>query len=177
LRKNGTTFPEFSEFYPDIGDPISGQVTKSSLPNLTGQKDKGGKNMETEQSRTLVSDLLAAQFSGDQQSARALIDPDAEFVIPVSVNLHPPKGPAGILDFQMEQALKFFDMATARIDTLKIVADGDTVVVRSHVEVKAMNGRDYVNEVVHIYTCKNGKVVRLEEHMDSLLFKEIVLDS
>ncbi len=132
--------------------------------------------MQTEKSRKLVLDLLAAQSSGDGDQAREMIDPEADFVIPASVNMHPPKGPAGILDFQMEQAFKFFDMSTVKLDVLKIIADGDTVVIRSHVEVKALNGRDYINEVVHIYTCKNGKVVRLEEHMDSLLFKEIVLD-
>ena len=132
--------------------------------------------MQTEDSRKLVRDFRAAQGSGDSDKARAMIDPEAKFVIPDSVNLHPPKGAAGIMDFQMEQALRFFDLSTVSVDTLKIVADGDTVVIRSHVDVKALNGRDYSNEVVHIYTCQNGKIVRLEEHMDSLRFKTIVLD-
>ncbi len=129
--------------------------------------------MQTEESRKLVLDYLAAQGSGDREKMMALLNPDAEFFVPVSVGLIPPKGAAGLVKFMMEEGPKFFDMSTLRVDILKIVADGDTVVIRLRTEVKALNGRDYSNELVYVYTCENEKIV---EHMDSLRFKEIVLD-
>ena len=132
--------------------------------------------MQTEESRKLVLDYLAAQGSGDREKMMALLDADAEFVGPVSVGLNPPKGAAGVLKINAEVAPKFFDMSTVNASVLKIVADGDTVVIRVHTEVKALNGRDYSNELVYVYTCENGKIVRIEEHMDSLRFKQIVLD-
>ncbi len=133
--------------------------------------------MQTEQSRQLVLDYLAAQGRGDAEKMIALLDPAAEFVVPTSVGLFPPKGAAGVVKFMIEVAPKYFDMSTVQADVLKIVADGDTVVIRLHTEVKALNGRDYSNQVVYIYTCEDEKIIRIEEHMDSLRFKEIVLDA
>ena len=62
------------------------------------------------------------------------------------------------------------------LDVLWIVAEGDKVVMRQHMECKATNGRDYANEYVWVYVCRDGKIVEIEEHVDSQTFKQIVLD-
>ena len=62
-----------------------------------------------------------------------------------------------------------------KVDTKWIIAEGDKVVIRQHVEATAVNGRDYGNEYVWVYICREGKIVEMEEHLDSQRFQEIVL--
>jgi ketosteroid isomerase-like protein len=38
------------------------------------------------------------------------------------------------------------------------------------------NGRDYSNEYAWIFTCADGRIVRLEEHVDTLRFQRIALE-
>jgi ketosteroid isomerase-like protein len=71
---------------------------------------------------------------------------------------------------------RFFQVSTAKVETLKIVAEGDTVVVRQRMSCKAVNGRDYCNDYVWIFSCEGGRIVRMEEHTDSLYFQRTVLD-
>ena len=75
-----------------------------------------------------------------------------------------------------ESGARFFDMASLRMETRKMVADGDTVVILQHLSGKAVNGRDYSNEYVWVFTCAGGRIVRMDEHTDSLRFHRIVME-
>ena len=74
-----------------------------------------------------------------------------------------------------EAGKKFFDLSTMKVDVKWIVAEGDKVVIRQHATAKATNGKDYSNEYVWVYICRDGKIVEIEEHTDSQHFAEIVL--
>ncbi len=131
--------------------------------------------METEASRALVLDYLAAQAAGDGSKIAALLDENVCWTPPISAGLGAPKGQREVLQTMAEAGEKFFDLKTMKIDVRWIVADGDKVVVRQHATSKAANGRDYENEYVWVYICRDGKIVEIEEHTDSQRFSEIVL--
>ena len=129
--------------------------------------------MDTETSRQIVLDYLAAQGAGDAEKLRALLDEKVQWMPPASVGLGTPTGPDAVLQTMAEVGARVFDMSTLQSDVRWIVAEGDTVVVRMRSHGKAANGRDYANEYVWVYVVADGKIVRIEEHTDSLHFHRI----
>ena len=132
--------------------------------------------MDTEASRKLVLDYYAAQQSGDPEALRALLAEDLEWVPPKSAPLDTTRGRDEVLASMGEAGARFFDTSTMVGTTHKIVAEGDTVVVLSGMKCKAANGRDYDNEYVWVFVCRDGRIARMEEHVDTLRFQRIVLD-
>ncbi|HPG24428.1 MAG: nuclear transport factor 2 family protein [Spirochaetaceae bacterium] len=132
--------------------------------------------MDTEASRKLVLDYLTAQGSGDGAKMVSLLDPNVVWRPPAAAGLGVPKGREAVLGAMAEAGTKFFDLATMKVDVKWIVAEGDKVVIRQHAKAKTTRGRDYENEYVWVYLCRDGKIVEIEEHTDSQRFKEIVID-
>ena len=85
-------------------------------------------------------------------------------------------GRDAVLNTMAEVGPKFFDLSTLKVEIKWIIAEGDKVVVRQRATGKATNGRDYDNEYVWVYICRDGQIAEIEEHVDSQKFKEIVLD-
>lgn len=134
-----------------------------------------GQTVETEASRELVLDYLNAQGSGDGARMAALLDENVRWSPPAAAGLGNPKGRDEVLQAMAEAGQRFFDLSTMKSEIKWIVAEGDKVVIRQHNEAKAVNGRDYSNEYVWVYHCRDGKIVEIEEHTDSQRFAEIVL--
>jgi len=131
--------------------------------------------MDTEASRQLVLDYFAAQGAGDGAKISEILDENVCWTPPASAGLGAPKGRSEVLRVMAEAGPKFFDLSTMKVDVKWIVAEGDKVVVRQHATAKAANGKDYENEYVWVYICRDGKIVEIEEHTDSQRFSEIVL--
>ncbi len=131
--------------------------------------------METEASRKLVLDYLAAQGAGDGAKITELLDENVRWTPPAAAGLGSPTGRNEVLQAMAEAGQKFFDLSTMKVEVKWIVAEGDKVVIRQHATAKAANGKDYENEYVWVYFCRAGKIVEIEEHTDSQRFKEIVL--
>jgi hypothetical protein len=131
--------------------------------------------VQTEASRKLVLDYMAAQGRGDGATMMALLDEQVCWHPPAAAGLGKPKGKLAVLQAMAEAGAKFFDLSTMKSETLWIAADGDKVIVRQHNEAKAANGKPYSNEYVWVYVCRDGKIVEIEEHTDSKRFAEIVL--
>lgn len=131
--------------------------------------------METEATRKLVLDYLAAQGSGDGAKIMKLLDENVRWTPPAGAGLGAPTGRDNVLRVMGEAGAKFFDLSTMKSEVKWVVAEGDKVIIRQHNEAKAANGKDYSNEYVWVYICKDGKIVEIEEHTDSQRFKEIVL--
>jgi ketosteroid isomerase-like protein len=132
--------------------------------------------METETTRKLVLEYLSAQGRGDGDTIARLLSDDVEWRPPQSGGLGMPKGRDAVLKTMAEAGPKYFDLSTMKVEIKWIVAEGDKVVVRQSATAKATNGRDYANEYIWVYTCKDGQITEIEEHVDSQRFKEIVLD-
>lgn len=131
--------------------------------------------MDTEASRTLVLEYLAAQDAGEGAKIAELLDEDVSWRPPAAAGLGTPSGRDAVLQTMAEAGGKFFDLATMQVEVKWIVAEGDKVVVRQRATAKAANGKDYENEYVWVYFCRGGKIVEIEEHTDSQRFQEIVL--
>ena len=131
--------------------------------------------MQTEASRKLVLDYMAAQGRGDGAAMVALLDENVCWRPPAAAGLGAPTGRNAVLAAMAEAGSKFFDLSTMRSETKWIAADGDKVIVRQRNEATAANGKPYSNEYVWIYHCRDGKIVEIEEHTDSQRFAEIVL--
>lgn len=131
--------------------------------------------MNTEASRKLVLDYLAAQASGDAAKITELLDEKVFWTPPASAGLGVPRGRNAVLQVMAEAGEKFFDLSSLKVDVKWIVAEGDKVIIRQHATGKAANGKHYENEYVWVYICRDGKIVEIEEHTDSQRFKEIVL--
>ena len=132
--------------------------------------------MDTEASRKLILDYYAAQESGDPEAVRALLSEDLEWIPPQSAPFEPTRGRDQVLTVMAEAGAQLFDTATMVSSVRKIVADGDTVIVLSSMQCKAANGRDYDNRYVWVFVCEDGRIARMEEHVDTLRFQRIVLD-
>ena len=130
---------------------------------------------ESSRSRKLVLDYLAAQGAGDGAKMMELLDEKVRWTPPPAAGLGTPTGRDKVLQAMGEAGAKFFDLSTMKAEVKWIVAEGDKVIIRMHNEAKAANGRDYSNEYVWVYICKDGKIVEIEEHTDSQRFKEVVL--
>ena len=130
--------------------------------------------MKTEVSRQLVLDYLAAQGRGDGAKLQELLADDVVWQPPGSI-LETFEGRDAVLA-GFAKGGQWFDLATMKVDTRWIVAEGDKVIVRTSNTAKTANGRDYSNEYVWVYLCADGQIVRIEEHTDSLRFKMIALD-
>jgi len=131
--------------------------------------------MDTEASRKLVLDYLAAQGAGDGAKISQILDENVRWTPPAAAGLGAPSGRDAVLQTMAEAGGKFFDLSTMKVDVKWIVAEGDKVVIRQHATAKAANGKDYENEYVWVYVCRDGRIVEIEEHTDSQRFKEIVL--
>ena len=131
--------------------------------------------METEASRQLVLDYLAAQGAADGAKINEILDENVLWTPPQSAGLGAPKGRSEVLAVMSEGGEKFFDLSTMKVDVKWIVAEGDKVIVRQSASAKAANGKDYENEYVWVYICSDGKITEIEEHTDSQRFTEIVL--
>ncbi len=134
--------------------------------------------MDTEASRALVLEYYRAFGKGDQAALAVILSDDVEWLPPKSAPLTggPFRGREKIQAAMLEAGARFFRMDSAKTDTLKIVAEGDTVVVRQRMSCTAANGRPYQNEYVWLFTCKDGRITRMEEHTDSLYFQRVVID-
>ena len=133
--------------------------------------------MKTEESRQLVLAYYGALESGDPAKLEEILADDVVWAVPESAPIDSPfRGRNNVLKAMGESGAKFFDMASLEMKTHKIIADGDTVVVLQHLSGKALNGRDYSNEYVWVFTCAKGRIVRMDEHNDSLRFHQIVME-
>lgn len=133
--------------------------------------------METDVSRRLVLDYFQAVASGDNPVLANVLADDVEWIPPPSAPLDGPfRGREIVLEAMHRAGERFFDLASARAQIRKLVAEGDTVVVLYSFCCTASNGRDYANEYVWVFTCAGGRIVRMEEHSDTLRFQRIVID-
>lgn len=133
--------------------------------------------MDTAASRALVLDYYRTFAKGDPSALAKILADDLEWLPPKSAPLQGPfRGREKVLQAMLEAGERFFRTDTTKTDTLKIVAEGDTVVVRQRMSCTAVNGRAYQNEYVWLFTCANGRITRMEEHTDSLYFQRTVID-
>jgi uncharacterized protein (TIGR02246 family) len=125
--------------------------------------------MDTDATRSLVQQFIAARAAGDVEGMAAALADDAVWRLPQSATFGPFEGRDAVA-----KALgggvtgTLFDLSTLRRDVRKMVVEGDTAVVQQRLSATTLQGREYVNEYCWVYTCRDGKIALLEEYADTL---------
>jgi uncharacterized protein len=125
--------------------------------------------METDSTRSLVQRLLEARSANDAGAIAELLTDDAMWKLPPSSTLGPFSGRdvvAKALAGGVSGSL--FDPATIRRDVHKMVVERDTAVVLQQLSATTRQGKEYVNEYCWVYTCRDGRIARLDEYADTL---------
>lgn len=125
--------------------------------------------MDTEATRSLVQAFLAARSAGDLAGITAALADDATWILPQSSTFGPFVGRdavAAALGGGVSGTL--FEPGTIRRDVHKMVVEGDTAVVQQRLSATTRQGEPYVNEYCWVYTCRDGKIAKLEEYADTL---------
>jgi ketosteroid isomerase-like protein len=116
-----------------------------------------------------VQQFIAARAAGDVEGIATVLADDAVWRLPVSANFGPFEGRDVVAKAQAGGVSgTLFDMSTVRRDVHKMVVEGDTAVVQQRLSATTLQDKEYVNEYCWVYTCRDGKIARLEEYADTL---------
>jgi ketosteroid isomerase-like protein len=125
--------------------------------------------MSTEQTRQLTNQLTQAYLAGDAGAIAALLSEDVVHHPPESLGVGPHHGrpeTASVLAATPGGG-------TLRADTIKrevalTVVDGDGALVKIRLTAQTLDDVEYTNELVWIFTWRDGVVERIDEFGDTL---------
>ncbi|MDH4144390.1 MAG: nuclear transport factor 2 family protein [Acidimicrobiia bacterium] len=124
--------------------------------------------METEATRALVQRFLEARAANDAATIDAIVTEDVEWAPPPSMGLGPFAGREKVVKALTGGAVgKIFDLSTLKREVHKLIVEGDTAVALQRLTAKTTKGADYENEYCWVYTCRDGKIARMDEFVDS----------
>jgi ketosteroid isomerase-like protein len=129
--------------------------------------------VSTEESREAVKNAWRAFASRDPQKIAAAFTDDAQWIAP------PGNGTAlalGLSEYVLDRdAIVAFitkDFGRLFLDTERefrgFYAEGSTVVVDMRLSAKLPNGGTYQNDYVFVCECRDGRVAKMREFMDTL---------
>lgn len=126
--------------------------------------------METEETRQLVLRFLDARSANDTEAMAALLTEDATGYPPKSAGFGPFEGrDAAVAALGGGAIGKVLDVSTMKRTVHKVIADGDTAVALQRLQGTVIKtGDGYDNEYAWVYTCRDGKICRLDEFADTL---------
>ena len=133
---------------------------------------------ETERSRAVVSDYVAALQKGDIDTLRASFTADATWWLsgdlPVSGTW---TGPDEILDSFLAAMLARLDATKPVTQELKgLVADGDTVVAEWTSRATTRAGGSYENDYAVVFVVRDGKIAAVREYFDTAYAQRVLFD-
>lgn len=128
--------------------------------------------METEQTRTLIETYYEALTSGDRKTVAELVADDCVWLPPASANIDPVEGgPAVVAEMTGDLVKRTFDLSKPfNLEVRSMIVDGDKAVVQQRLTATAKEtGADYDNQYCWVYTCRDGKIVHMEEYADTII--------
>ncbi len=124
--------------------------------------------MQTEETRTLIQTYYDTLPTGDREKLASLFTDDVEWWPPETAPFEVVRGAAAVARELGGALLKqVFDLKTFRIEIRRMLADGDTGVVQQSLSATTLDGESYENEYCWVYTCREGKIARIEEYVDT----------
>jgi ketosteroid isomerase-like protein len=125
--------------------------------------------MDTDTTRALVQRFLDARAANDAATIDAVLADDAVWAPPVSAKIGPFSGREACVKALTGGAIgQILDINTLVRHVHKLVVEGDTAVALQRLTGTTLAGKEYVNEYCWVYTCKDGKISRLDEYADTL---------
>jgi ketosteroid isomerase-like protein len=133
--------------------------------------------MDTAATRSLIEEYYRALGKGDRDTLLELLADDCEWIPPATAPFDGVVGGASIADELGRAVVKrMFDISKPfALEVRSMVVEGDTAVVQQRITATARaTGRDYDNQYCWVYTCRDGKIVRMEEYADTLLAARVM---
>jgi ketosteroid isomerase-like protein len=116
----------------------------------------------------LVTDLFARMRAGDVRGMLQLFAEDATWLVPGKPERFPTAG-----TFDRERFGRLIERMRERGETellisiTRIVADGDQLAVEAEASMDLKNGRKYRQNYHFAIECRDGKVGRVREYLDT----------
>ena len=133
---------------------------------------------DTEQTRRVVADYVAALQRGDVDALRASFTPDATWTVrgdlPVAGTY---KGAGEILDGFLADVVATLDPSAPVSQTLhRIIADGDYAVAEWTSHARARNGAAYENDYAVVFQVRDGHIAAVTEYFDTSYMKRVLFE-
>lgn len=148
--------------------------------------------MDTAATRALIEKFNEARGNNDRNAIVSLLADDVKWVLPIGFRegaggaiMGSDNVADGLTGAPGSAAATILKMDTVTRTVQKLIVEGDTAVGFHYVTAQLVNGGEYNNEYVWRYTCDSGKIVRIDEHGDTLhssrqigaeLLNEVLLD-
>jgi|TARA_B110000093_G_scaffold158307_1_gene177236 ketosteroid isomerase-like protein len=132
--------------------------------------------MNTEQTRSLIARYYEALTTGDLKTVKDCLADDVVWQLPQSVTTVPSDENRQVFGEEVAAELggrtvkNNFDLSKPfNLEIRNIIVDGEMAVVQQRLLATAKaTGSDYDNQYCWVYTCRDGKIVRMEEYADTL---------
>ena len=131
--------------------------------------------METSQTRALIESYYQALTTGDRDGVAALVADDCRWVPPASAPFGPVDGgPEVVAELTGDLIRRVFDLSEPfALEVRSILVDGDRAVVQQRLTATARDtGKPYDNQYCWVYTCREGRIVHMEEYADTVVAAE-----
>ena len=123
---------------------------------------------QSQGTKDVVEEYLAAWDAGDADRLKAVLHPDAEWIIPASAGIDPIRGRDAVIKALIGGASGLIDIATVRRHIEHVIADGVHAAVTMTLEATTMKGQPYANRYVWWLTTRDRQIVTVVEHTDTL---------
>lgn len=126
--------------------------------------------MQTTENKQIVRRYFDAVNRGDMDTITALLDDDASFWVPPSLPDGVEfRGKANVLKLFTESVGLYDADAGLRVELKELTADEDRVAAELVIRGKAAaGGADYENWYHFLFRIRDGRIVAIREHLDSL---------
>lgn len=117
-----------------------------------------------------VARFFEAITSADRAAMLALMDPEAEWLVPrtaVAPYAGRHRGAAKIVEMMLHATRATFLPGTVKHRVLAQMSDLNRVIAETEMEARQSNGREYRNFYVFIFEFRDGRIREIREHVDT----------
>jgi len=125
--------------------------------------------MQSSETRAVVQRFLEARAANNRADLVELLADDAEWYPPASAGFGPFQGRDTVADALTGGAAgRLFDQATIRRTVHRLIVEDDVAVALQQLNATTRKGATYENQYCWVYSCRDGRIARLDEYVDTL---------
>lgn len=125
--------------------------------------------MQTSETRALVERFLEARAANNRAEVVELLTEDAEWRPPASAGFGPFRGRDTVADALTGGAAgRLFDQSTVKRTVHRLIVEDDVAVALQQLNATTRKGAAYENQYCWVYSCRDGRIARLDEYVDTL---------
>jgi uncharacterized protein (TIGR02246 family) len=118
--------------------------------------------------KAVLTRYVAAVEAGDVAAIEASFSPDATWILagelPVSGTW---EGRDAIINEFLPTAMSKYEPGSVRLEITGMIAEGDNVALQWTSRARTLDGRDYENHCIGVFTVRDGKIRAVHEYMDT----------